>query len=94
MRLISQDGKYDIPYEYYRLSVKKYSNSFCIVANREAYGVLLGEYLTEDKAKRVLKCIRAHYEISPINSFYLMPTEESVPTDDEMKQIIDELINC
>ena len=63
MRLISQDGMIDVPYEQVSLEVNEkeiycgYSSSI----SRHCTGRLLGKYSNEEKSERVLEMVREKY---------------------------------
>lgn len=69
MRLISQDGTSDVPYERYSVCVIKdeYRNIYHIVCDySEASYRRLAEYSTEEKAKKAMEMLRETYIGMPI----------------------------
>lgn len=73
MRVISQDGRIDIPYDYFSLSMSwakitsgkvEDRNVFSIVCHNlsSPNGTKLAEYSTEEKAKKAMKMLRIAYE--------------------------------
>lgn len=67
MRLISQDGTSDVPYERYSVCVIKdeYRNIYHIVCDySEASYRRLAEYSTEAKAKKAMEMLRDAYTSS------------------------------
>lgn len=73
MRLISQDGRIDIPYENsvvyvcanYGYKKEEHFNhiiGYIIIASIGDDTWLLGEYSTEEKALKVMEEIRGHYQ--------------------------------
>lgn len=78
MRVISQDGRIDIPYDYFSLSMSwakiasgkvEDRNVFSIVCHNlsSPNGTKLAEYSTEEKAKKYMEMLRIAYEN---NEFY------------------------
>ena len=78
MRVISQDGRIDIPYDYFSLSMSwsritngkvEDRNVFSIVCHNlsSQNGTKLAEYSTEEKAKKAMEMLRISYEN---NEFY------------------------
>lgn len=72
MRVISQDGKIDIPYDYFSLSMAcarivsgmvEDRNVFSIVCHNlsSPNGTKLAEYSTEEKAKKAMEMLRVAY---------------------------------
>lgn len=69
MRLISQEGTSDVPYERYSVCVIKdeYRNIYHIVCDySEASYRRLAEYSTEEKAKKAMEMLRETYIGMPI----------------------------
>ena len=69
MRLISQDGTSDVPYERYSVCVIKdeYRNIYHIVCDySEASYRRLAEYSTEEKANKAMEMLREAYIGMPI----------------------------
>ena len=78
MRVISQNGRIDIPYDYFSLSMScakiasgkvEDRNVFSIVCHNlsSPNGTKLAEYSTEEKAKKAMEMLRISYEN---NEFY------------------------
>lgn len=78
MRVISQDGTIDIPYDYFSLCMAcarvasgkvEDRNAFSIVCRNlsSPNGTKLAEYSTEEKAKKAMEMLRIAYEN---NEFY------------------------
>lgn len=78
MRVISQDGRTDIPYDYFSLSMAcarivsgmvEDRNVFSIVCHNlsSPNGTKMAEYSSEEKAKKAMKMLRLAYEN---NEFY------------------------
>lgn len=78
MRIISQNGRIDIPYDYFSLSMAcartvsgmvEDRNVFSIVCHNlsSPNGTKLAEYSTEEKAKKAMEMLRVAYEN---NEFY------------------------
>jgi hypothetical protein len=78
MRVISQNGRIDIPYDYFSLSMSwekiasgkvEDRNVFSIVCHNlsSPNGTKLAEYSTEEKVKKAMKMLRIAYEN---NEFY------------------------
>lgn len=74
MRIISQDGLTDIPYEKCVLEVVIYQTGITINFGMDEYTGFLGTYKTVDDAKKVLEMIRIHE--SNGHDWFMMPLEE------------------
>lgn len=67
MRIISQDGTIDIPYDYFSLSVAsgKYKDVEygCIYCHNisSPHGTKLAEYSSKEKAYKAMEMLRHHY---------------------------------
>ena len=60
MRLISQDGKFDIPYD--EIVVELFNE--CVVGRLKEYiggDIILGSYSTEEKAEKAMEMLREEY---------------------------------
>ena len=60
MRLISQNGKFDIPYD--EIVVEIFDE--CVVGRLKEYvgrDIILGSYSTEEKAKKAMEMLREEY---------------------------------
>ena len=77
MRVVSQNGKIDIPYDYFSLSMAcmrivsgmvEDRNAFSIVCHNlsSPNGTKLAEYSTEEKAKKAMEMLREAYTGMPI----------------------------
>lgn len=77
MRVISQNGRIDIPYDYFSLSMSwakitsgkvEDRNVFSIVCHNlsSPNGTKLAEYSTEEKAKKAMEMLRDAYTGMPI----------------------------
>jgi hypothetical protein len=62
MRIISQDGKIDLPYEQISISID-YDDEMAIIAYAVSSGTIweLAEYSTKEKAEKAMKMLRAEY---------------------------------
>ena len=73
MRVISQDGTIDIPYDYFSLTIAsgRYEDAevSCIFCNNlsSPLGTKLAEYSSKEKAKKAMEMLRIAYEN---NEFY------------------------
>lgn len=74
MRVISQNGKSDIPYEHFVFSIVGNGNGYSIVATKNIaespevfVNSIIATYSTEEKAKKAMKMLRLAYEN---NEFY------------------------
>lgn len=77
MRIISQDGTSDVPYERYSVCVTRdeYDNIYHIICNNnEKTYRILAEYSTKAKATKAMEMLRKAYEN---NEFY----HHTSPTD-------------
>ena len=69
MRIISQNGKTDIPYEYFCFSIVGNGNSYSIIATKNItespevfWNSLIATYSTEEKAIKAMEILRRVYE--------------------------------
>ena len=98
MRIISQDGKIDMPYDLVALSVSyKISKStidknvFCVNAHSnslDAKRIIMGEYSSEDKAKKAMEMLYEKYckiTIYPFSDKSITQKIFCFPTDDEIE---------
>lgn len=77
MRIISQDGKVDLPYELVSISTHA-RNSWQVIArpltDAERLFCVMGEYSTEEKAKKAMEMLRMEFgnfaETSSTNGNY------------------------
>lgn len=63
MRIISQDGRVDLPYEQVAVAID-YDDEMAILAYAVSSGTIweLAEYSTEEKAEKAMERLRAEYE--------------------------------
>lgn len=96
MRLISQDGMIDVPYEISALSVCKDCSDRASIRIRSTLfddrPFIFADYSTEEKAKKVMEMVRKKYlestEIIDGNICYTTLTRAVVfqfPSDDEVE---------
>lgn len=69
MRVISQNGKSDIPYEYFAFSIVGNGSGYSIIATRNiaeppeaAINSVIATYSTEAKAVKIMEMLREKYE--------------------------------
>lgn len=69
MRVISQNGKSDIPYEYFAFSIVGNGSGYSIIATRNiaeppevAINSVIATYSTEEKAIKAMEMLRKVYE--------------------------------
>ena len=70
MRLISQSGKFDIPYD--EIVVELFGE--CVVGRLKEYigrDIILGSYSTEEKAQKAMEMLREYKETKEIRSIPL-----------------------
>ena len=62
MRIISQDGKIDLPYEQISISID-YDDEMAIIAYAVSSGTIweLAEYSTKEKAEKAMEELRTEY---------------------------------
>ena len=98
MRVISQDGRIDIPYDYFSLSMScakiasgkvEDRNVFSIVCHNlsSPNGTKLAEYSTEEKAKKAMEMLREAYTGMPI-------VMQNVDITDDMAKEFERLKKC
>ena len=100
MRILSQDGTIDMPYELVALSVSYKiaganidKNVFCVNAHSgslNAKRIIMGEYSSEEKAKKVFEMLRnVYYESEQVRVYKdgvsYLTTHFQFPTDDEIE---------
>ena len=92
MRVISQNGRIDIPYDYFSLSMScakiasgnvEDRNVFSIVCHNlsSPNGTKLAEYSTEEKAIKAMEMCREYYDsifFEPQSEIFQFPEEEEV----------------
>lgn len=65
MRIISQDGRFDLPYELVAISTHEINRGQVIakpLTNIDRLFCVMGEYSTEEKAVKVMEMLRTEYE--------------------------------
>lgn len=69
MRIISQNGKNDIPYEHFAFSIVGNGSGYSIIATRNiaeppevAINSVIATYLTKEKAIKAMEMLRKVYE--------------------------------
>lgn len=88
MRLISQDGRLDVPYEKIAVNLKETDRTHIIGYGIESFDsnsyFTLGKYSTEEKARKVMELLRTAY------AGRFITTLESVPDDfdETMKELM------
>lgn len=79
MRIISQDGKVDLPYELVSISTHA-RNSWQVIArpltDAERLFCVMGEYSTEEKAVKAMEELRTEYERHFFRNGGAMATED------------------
>ena len=92
MRIISQNGKFDLPYENLAIFVE-YEN---VIARFENERYLLGQYSSEAKAIKAMEMLREQYSrieiIKALASGTCEHMEESLKPE-ELKDILEKYIN-
>lgn len=97
MRVISQDGRIDIPYDYFSLSMSwakiasgkvEDRNVFSIVCHNlsSPNGTKLAEYSTEGKAKKAMEMLRDTYIGMPIAMQNVDISEDVVKEFERLKK--------
>lgn len=64
MRIISQDGRFDLPYEFVAISMNNIHQEQVIarpIANTTKLYCVMGEYSTKEKAAKVMEMLRTEY---------------------------------
>jgi hypothetical protein len=65
MRIISQNGKVDLPYEFVAISTHNIHQEQVIaepIANTAKICCVMGEYSTKEKAEKAMEMLRTEYE--------------------------------
>lgn len=75
MRLISQDGMTDVPYEQCLIDVRIYQNASVIFVYFGQFECDLGTYSTEAKAREVMRQIREYAKRH--EDIYILPDDEN-----------------
>lgn len=88
MRIISQNGRIDFPYENFSLSITKDN---CIVATRDTVASIseisisvIAKYSTEEKARKALEMLRRSY----VGTIYAQNTEVPEGGAEELKEMV------
>ncbi len=70
MRIISQNGKSDIPYEHFAFSIVGNGSGYSIIATRNiaeppevAINSVIATYLTKEKAIKAMKMLEKHHRL-------------------------------
>ena len=103
MRVISQNGKSDIPYEYFAFSIVGNGSGYSIIATRNiaeppevAINSVIATYSTEAKAVKAMEMLREQYArieiIKALASGTCEHMEESLKPK-EFKDILKKYIN-
>lgn len=64
MRIISQDGRFDLPYEFVAISMNNIHQEQVIakpIANTTKLYCVMGEYSTKEKAEKAMEMLRTEY---------------------------------
>lgn len=64
MRIISQDGRFDLPYEFVAISTHNIHQEQVIakpIANTTKLYCVMGEYSTKEKAEKAMEMLRTGY---------------------------------
>lgn len=64
MRIISQDGRFDLPYELVAISMHNIHQEQVIakpIANTTKLYCVMGEYSTKEKAEKAMEMLRTEY---------------------------------
>lgn len=72
MRIISQDGASDVPYEHYSVCATRdeYDNIYHIICNNNGKTYrILAEYSTKAKATKAMEMLKAHYGLLSFMKF-------------------------
>ena len=84
MRLISQDGKFDIPYD--EIVVELFDK--CVVGRLKEYisrDIILGSYSTEAKAQKAMEMLRTAYTVRFVTN---------ADISDDFNEKLKELMKC
>ena len=82
MRIISQNGKFDLPYENLAIFVE-YEN---VIARFENERYLLGQYSSEAKAIKAMEMLRETYAGMPIMMQNVELTEDEIKAIERIKE--------
>ena len=90
MRLISQDGEIDVPYEHGSLCIGFIKGEEHIINTISYYnyscqkGTKLAEYSSEDKALKVMEMLRKEY-LETVYDYRTRPKVFQFPKDEEVE---------
>lgn len=94
MRVISQDGKSDIPYEHFAFSIVGNGSGYSIIATRNiaeppevAINSVIATYLTKEKAIKAMEMLREAYVGMPI-------VMQNVAISDDVAKEFERLKKC
>lgn len=77
MRIISQDGKYDTPYEMTQILVRELAGSYQILGSMPADEVIaIATYTSKEKADKAMEMLRKAYTGSVAIFQNVKPTDE------------------
>lgn len=77
MRIISQDGKYDTPYEMTQIWVRKSESSYQILGSMPADEIItIATYTSKEKADKAMEMLRKAYTGSVAIFQNVEPTDE------------------
>lgn len=80
MRVVSQDGMQDIPYEKFVFSITKDNRIVatigCTASPEEAYFSTIAKYSTQEKAMKVMEMLRSVYTGMPVIFQNVEPSED------------------
>ena len=84
MRVISQNGKSDIPYEYFVFTIVGNGNSYSIIATKNIaeppeviMNSILATYSTEEKAIKAMEALKETYT-HPYIRYFQFPQDSEV----------------
>lgn len=93
MRVISQNGKSDIPYEYFAFSIVGNGNSYSIIATKNIaeppeviMNSIFATYSTKEKAIKAMEMLRETYAGMPIMMQNVELTEEEIKAMERIKK--------
>lgn len=77
MRVISQNGMADLPYEKI-IVCRDYTDVFCRFFHHEHRKIFLGGYSTQEKAQKVMEMLRKEWIIHGNKALFQFPKDEEV----------------
>lgn len=93
MRVISQNGKSDIPYEYFAFSIVGNGSGYSIIATRNiaeppevAINSVIATYLTKEKAVKAMEMLRETYVGMPIMMQNVTISEDAAKEFERLKK--------